>query len=334
MIFGRKLESLCTMIFGRKDECFNFYGKHVWVNKMKRTQMIFVVILFAGSLWACGNNAVNPGYCGDGVVGNDEQCDDGNNEDGDGCSADCVLEHEPQCPDDMVLIEADADLGVLQPFCIDLYEASRPDATATEMGTDTSLAVSQPAVIPWHVNPMTADAFETFKAACAAAGKRICEKTEWFSVCTGPQRTLYVWGDTFDRTTCNCVDSFCEQYCQQHPEIQNCDTGTNCGYTYDSFHVTPTGQFADCVADSGAYDICGNVWEIVPSYDDARGYEVRGGAFNCAGAQQRLQCTFNASWSALYAGFRCCKDPSRSVDSFHNPSISHNPQLARSNPIP
>jgi uncharacterized repeat protein (TIGR01451 family) len=35
-------------------------------------------------------------YCGDGVVNQDsEQCDDGNNEDGDGCSAICLIEEEP-----------------------------------------------------------------------------------------------------------------------------------------------------------------------------------------------------------------------------------------------
>lgn len=33
-------------------------------------------------------------YCGDGIVGIDEQCDDGNLNDGDGCSANCTLERE------------------------------------------------------------------------------------------------------------------------------------------------------------------------------------------------------------------------------------------------
>ncbi len=269
----------------------------------------FISLFFVCVLVSCGDNGVDPGYCGDGIVGQGEECDDGNNEDGDGCSADCMLEQELQCPDDMVLVEADAELGVSRPFCVDIYEASRSDATETEMGTDTSMAVSQPGVIPWHVNPMTADAFDQFKAACEAADKRICEKSEWYSVCAGPQRTSYVWGDSFDRMICNCVDTFCEEYCRDHPEIQDCDTGSNCGYTYNSFHVVPTGRFQDCVSASGAYDVCGNVWEIVPSSDDGRGYEVRGGAYNCAGAEQRLQCTYNAGWTALYAGFRCCKDP-------------------------
>ena len=35
----------------------------------------------------------------------DEQCDDGNNEDGDGCAADCMLEQEP--------VPASSPLGLL-----------------------------------------------------------------------------------------------------------------------------------------------------------------------------------------------------------------------------
>ena len=37
--------------------------------------------------------------CGDGIVDSGEQCDDGNNIDGDGCSADCQREPTPACGD-------------------------------------------------------------------------------------------------------------------------------------------------------------------------------------------------------------------------------------------
>jgi len=44
-------------------------------------------------------------YCGDGNLDQEEECDDGNNEDGDGCSATCMIEQplpEPECiPEDM-----------------------------------------------------------------------------------------------------------------------------------------------------------------------------------------------------------------------------------------
>jgi len=44
-----------------------------------------------------GPNASTDVYgpgCGNGVVEPPEQCDDGNNDDGDGCAADCTMEHD------------------------------------------------------------------------------------------------------------------------------------------------------------------------------------------------------------------------------------------------
>jgi hypothetical protein len=103
------------------------------------------------------------------------------------------------------------------------------------------------------------------------------------------------------------VDTFCDDYCQEN-DIDPCNTGPNCGYAYYCFHAMPTGWFPDCTNGYGTLDLNGNLWEIVPSTSDPRGYEVRGGAFNCAGAATRLQCTFNAGWTGLFAGFRCCRD--------------------------
>jgi len=208
-----------------------------------------------------------------------------------------------RCPADMVPIKT--------AYCIDRYEASRSDATETSAGTDESVAISRPGVLPWSVNPMTAEHFKTFRNACKAAGKRLCTKDEWFASCTGPNQTYYVYGDEFDRETCNSVDTFCDDYCkEQGIPSDECPTDSNCGYTYDSFHVVVTGLFDECTNEYGTQDINGNLWEAVPSEADSRGYELRGGAFNCASAVNRVNCSFNAGWSELYAGFRCCKDPS------------------------
>lgn len=207
------------------------------------------------------------------------------------------------CPPDMVPVGTE--------FCIDRYEASRPDATSVSAGTDNSIAASRPGVLPWMVNPMTAAHLETFRAACEAAGKHLCTKEQWVAACTGPPPgTAYVFGNTFNRETCNCVDTFCDDYCADHGIAPaQCNTGANCGYTYNCFHVVPTGTFPQCTNEYGTFDITGNVWEVVPSSSDSRGYEVRGGAFNCASASARLRCAFNAGWNELYAGFRCCLNP-------------------------
>jgi len=207
----------------------------------------------------------------------------------------------PSCPEDMVLVD--------DSLCIDRWEASRPDATESDAGQDDSRATSRPGVLPWMVNPMNDQVLATFQAACQAAGKRLCTPQEWSRVCQGTG-TVYSFGDGFDPEICNCVDSFCDDYCRQEGIAPaDCNTATNCGYDYHCFRVVPTGSFPDCRAACGAFDISGNVWEVVPSDSDPRGYEVRGGAFNCASPATRLQCSYNAGWNALYAGFRCCRNP-------------------------
>lgn len=204
------------------------------------------------------------------------------------------------CPADMVPV------GLAH--CVDRYEASRVDATVSSQGVDGSMALSRAGVLPWMVNPMTEAHLGEFQAACAAAGKELCSPEEWFSACTGPEQTPFVYGNAFNRETCNCVDTCCDDYCAAHSiGSTSCELTSNCGYTYDCFGVAPTGQFTGCTNEFGTLDMNGNVWEVVRSGSDPRGYELRGGAFNCASAATRVNCSFNANWTALYAGFRCCK---------------------------
>jgi len=270
---------------------------------------LFFPCLCLLALTGCPREQLGEGeVCGDGVLDPGEACDDGNLIDGDGCSVDCVIE-SIDCPADMVQVPADPALGVDRAFCIDRYEASRADATADHPGDVSDVAVSQPGVLPWYTTPMGPEVVDLYEAACQAAGKRLCRLEEWVSVCRGPARTEYAFGDTFDPETCNCVDTWCDDYCADHPEIPDCPTGTGCGYATYSFRAVPTGEFLDCVSHHGAFDVCGNLWEVVLAESNLLGYEVRGGAFNCAGAAERLKCSFNATWLGLYAGFRCCRDP-------------------------
>lgn len=204
----------------------------------------------------------------------------------------------PVCPTDMVAVGS--------AYCVDRYEASRPDATAASQGTDTTRAHSRAGVLPWMVNPMTSTHLAVFEAACRAAGKHLCTKDEWFAACTGPRLTTFVYGNKFDREACNCVDTYCDDHCAEQ-SLTSCTTAENCGYSYYCFHEVVTGSFPACTNDYGTLDINGNVWEVVPSSSDSRGYELRGGAFNCASPSSRVNCSFNAGWTELYAGFRCCR---------------------------
>ncbi|HEX5100841.1 MAG TPA: DUF4215 domain-containing protein [Polyangiaceae bacterium] len=47
---------------------------------------------FTGSAGMAGGGSIDPGVCGDGIVGAYEQCDDGNATVGDGCDTSCVVE--------------------------------------------------------------------------------------------------------------------------------------------------------------------------------------------------------------------------------------------------
>ncbi len=205
-----------------------------------------------------------------------------------------------ECPEDMV--------AVANAFCIDRYQASRPDATESREGTDDSEAFSVDGVIPWEV-----ESNEAAEAACEAAGKRLCSPQEWRIACRGPDDTTYSYGDEYDPTACNGIDAFCN--CD-HPDCADLDVcpyarcfnqasptedGGPCGA---AFRVVPTGSFESCTNGWGVFDINGNLWEHVSGGDDTT---VRGGAFNCADSPSLHRCDYvPGNWAPTARGFRCC----------------------------
>lgn len=162
-------------------------------------------------------------------------------------------------------------------LCMDVYEASHPDATATFAGSDTSKATSRVAVLPWQV----ATNLEA-ETACLAAGKRLCTPAEWELACRGPQQTAYAYGNAYDPSICNGIDTF--------PAWQ--------------FHLMPTGAFPGCVNGWGVFDLNGNVWEHVAGGD---GSTIRGGAYNCGDSMTYHRCDYiPTTWFPTAQGFRCC----------------------------
>jgi sulfatase modifying factor 1 len=205
----------------------------------------------------------------------------------------CTAESPLKCPDGMVPVE--------RQFCVDIYEASRPDADAELPGVDGSMAVSRVGVIPWRVKD-NAEA----DAACAAAGKRLCTEDEWYQACIGPNGTVYGYGDTYDPLICNGIDTFC--YCDK----ESCQNRDPCPFPHcyqvcgAALELLPTGAFPDCRNGYGIFDINGNVWEHVMGGDETR---IRGGAFNCLDSVEYHRCDYiPGTWTPAARGFRCCAD--------------------------
>ncbi|MBW2458467.1 MAG: hypothetical protein JRI68_28465 [Deltaproteobacteria bacterium] len=158
----------------------------------------------------CGPGEIcSLGQCVSGCREEDDRCPDGEICVGGQCfalpeggldsapDADAAEVGPVDCPDDMVEVVG---------FCMDRYEASRPDATDTSYGEDNSMATSRPDVLPWHpVGKSTA------AGACALAGKRLCTPAEFQTTCSGSNGTVYAYGDDYDPLICNGIDTNC--YC-------------------------------------------------------------------------------------------------------------------------
>jgi sulfatase modifying factor 1 len=190
-------------------------------------------------------------------------------------------------------------------FCMDRYEASRPDATSSDVGSNESHATTRLGVLPWKVSEQS-----QASAACEAAGKRLCTEEEWTTACMGPAETTYAYGDSYEAETCNGIDSNCD--CDSAAADCACDEHggpyrgcySDCG---GSIGMEATGSRDGCTNPFGVWDINGNVWEYV---DSSAEYPVRGGAYNCGDSSTFHRCDFVPTWNPSARGFRCCHDGS------------------------
>lgn len=194
-------------------------------------------------------------------------------------------------------------------FCIDIYEASRQDATDVDDGV-SDVPVSVAGVVPWHPIDLL-DA----RAACDRAGKRLCRAEEWEHGCSGKNGTVYGYGNTYDPVICNGIDTYCNcdsPACQgvaqcPYPHCFSSPSADGKGPCGASLRLMVTGAMPDCKSTYGLFDINGNVWEVVDS-DDGQTH-VRGGAYNCIDSEALHRCDYDSTMSPPVRGFRCCGDP-------------------------
>lgn len=199
------------------------------------------------------------------------------------CLLGCGSDPPIQSPDREVCLMLPLPDGTR--YCIDVFEASRRDATTTSAGTDNASGPrSLKDRIPW------ADiTWEAARLACEGKGKRLCESEEWIFACaysaSGTPKK-YAYGDALDESGMKCNTK-----------------GTA---------ADPSGKRESCKSGSGTYDQSGNVWEWTGNAASVA--RARGGGW----ASDRVhECrsdamdAFPPAQASHQVGFRCCRTQAR-----------------------
>jgi formylglycine-generating enzyme len=240
-------------------------------------------------------------------------------------------EPPPPCPDGMALVGR---------FCVDKFEASlevigadgihspHPHYERPEKGP-TYYAVSKPGLFPQgYISRVES------KAACEAAGKRLCRRSEWQRACRGEGWMRYPYANKSVRGKCSSG--------KLHLLREKFGDNPKGGWKYDEHFNSPdlnrepgylarSGEYDGCVSDLGVFDMVGNLHEWVSdtvdqefmdkldSEDVERNYQpwhsgngVFMGGFYSTTGEHGPGCLFTTvahepTYHDYSTGFRCCK---------------------------
>ena len=199
-------------------------------------------------------------------------------------------------------------------FCIDRFEASlvELDGSGAVLGSWSPFhnpgarrvrAVSVLGAIPqgYISGDQAAD-------ACAEAGKRLCDDSEWLRACQGSGGTTYPYGNTLQPGLCNDA--------REHPAVEY--FGTSADWIWNELgnacisqipnSIDTTGENEGCVSEDGVFDMMGNVHE----WTSAASGTFRGGFYadtviNGPGCLYDTTAHNTSHWD-YSTGFRCCAD--------------------------
>ena len=193
-------------------------------------------------------------------------------------------------------------------ICVDWYEASRPDATADNVGSIELYTLPRAGVLPWTgINPDQAELIcngaplreAVITSTVAIAPKRLCKAYEWSQGCGGTRNTA----EDFDYpySTSRDSDVFIEGACWD--------------LSHGLTSPEPTGTAPNCARLSddaeGTWDMSGNVAEyVVDAFDNP---QLAGGSFRTLDPSI-LSCGDGVAYEPVPAdaverddiGFRCC----------------------------
>jgi len=142
--------------------------------------------------------------------------------------------------------------------------------------------------------------FHKARAACKAAGKRLCTDGEWRRACQGAQgKNLFAYGQTYIPRLCNAGSIL---------------KSGHSGLVDEAKDITASGAMKKCRTPEGVFDMLGNLEEwVLTSWNKTAGI-LEGGAWftvqeyaNCSGMYSR-QPNYRVSLEVpiFSAGLRCC----------------------------
>lgn len=175
------------------------------------------------------------------------------------------------------------------------------------------------------------------KAACEAAGKRLCSLSEWYRACRGPRGFMYPYGPRMIKTACNVSKPhlLSRMHGNQPSKWKYDEDFNDPKLDQEPGFLARTGEYERCVGGYGTADMVGNLHEWIsdqvgpslatkiPLRDDIRrkleknaGHAIFMGGFYSTTSEHGRGCGFvtighGRNYHDYSTGFRCCKAAAR-----------------------
>jgi formylglycine-generating enzyme len=159
-------------------------------------------------------------------------------------------------------------------------------------------------------NPRVMKSWFEARALCTAAGKRLCNDSEWTLACEGPERLPYPYGLARDATACNIDKAPINVREAELRNVQRRDAEAR-----RLWQGEPSGSRPECKSAFGVQDLTGNVDEWVVN-ETGRPHQsgLKGGYWSWVRGRCRPLTDGHAEGFRYYQiGFRCCADAAGGV---------------------
>ncbi|HQY63322.1 MAG TPA: SUMF1/EgtB/PvdO family nonheme iron enzyme [Polyangiaceae bacterium] len=157
-------------------------------------------------------------------------------------------------------------------------------------------------------NPIIVVTYNESTALCKAAGKRLCNETEWTFACEGEEAVPYPYGYERDAEACN-VDRPWKPFAENGLAPRD---GQKARAELDRlWQGQPSGASPKCKSPFGLYDMTGNVDEWTKTTRTSGGFAsvLKGGYWGPVRARCRPATrAHNENFVAYQQSFRCCSD--------------------------